>query len=314
MTDRSIDTAVETGSSRHFEESEGQAGVLTDRIRQMSPSAGLWSSLPLSLLLLAGFFGPLVLVVLYSFMPRGSFSPIGWPTLENYRDIVEQNFYISFGWSLLMAMISTVILLLVAYPLAVTMVRLAGKRADIYTVAIVAPLFVAENIRLQGWSLFFDKGGFLDGTAESLLGVGTGSLVGNIPIVIFGLVYVYLPFMLFPLILGLTNVAPDAREAASDLGATRFQVFRDIELPLAAPGILIGTLLCFVLALGAVSEAKFLGKGAVIPIVQDIDSAFTFGQNWPRGAALSVLLILIAAAAILVVMRRVDIDRMFTRR
>ena len=72
--------------------------------------------------------------------------------------------------------------------------------------------------------------------------------------------------------------------------------------------------MCFVLALGAVSEAKFLGKGVVIPVVQDIDSAFTFGQNWPRGSALSVLLILIAAAAVVVVMRRVDIDRMFTRR
>lgn len=312
MTDRSFDAAVETPTAK---ESAGRAtGMLRPLLVRLPHNAGFWSAMPLSLLLLFGFFGPLVLVVLYSFMPRGSFSPIGWPTLENYRDIVEQNFYISFGWSLLMAVVAAVLLLLVAYPLAVAMVRLAGKKADIYTILIVAPLFVAENIRLQGWSLFFDKSGFLDGATESLFGVGTGSLVGNIPIVIFGLVYVYLPFMLFPLILGLTNVPGDAREAASDLGATRFQVFRDIELPLAAPGILIGTLLCFVLSLGAVSEAKFLGKGAVIPIVQDIDSAFTFGQNWPRGSALSVLLILIAAAAVVVVMRRVDIDRMFTRR
>ena len=314
MTDRSIETTMTAPSNYEAEASEGKTGALPARLKELSTSAGLWSSLPLSVLLLAGFFGPLLLVVLYSFMPRGSFSPIGWPTLENYRDIIEQNFYISFGWSFLMAVIATILLLLVSYPLAVTMVRLAGKKADVYTILIAAPLFVAENIRLQGWSLFFDKSGLLDGAAESLFGVGTGSLVGNVPIVIFGLVYVYLPFMLFPVILGLTNVSPDAREAASDLGATRFQVFRDIELPLASPGILIGTLLCFVLALGAVSEAKFLGKGAVIPVVQDIDSAFTFGQNWPRGSALSVLLILIAAAAVVVVMRRVDIDRMFTRR
>lgn len=322
MTDRSLEPTMVgapayqgeyQGKSRD-EASRKSAGLVAERLKRFSGGAGLWSAVPLGLLLLAGFFGPLLLVVLYSFMPRGSFSPIGWPTLENYRDIVEQNFYISFGWSLAMAVVATILLLLIAYPLAVTMVRLAGKRADIYTILIAAPLFVAENIRLQGWSLFFDKAGLLDGASESLFGAGTGSLVGNVPIVVFGLVYVYLPFMLFPLILGLTNVAPDAREAASDLGATRFQIFRDIELPLASPGILIGTLLCFVLALGAVSEAKFLGKGVVIPVVQDIDSAFTFGQNWPRGSALSVLLILIAAAAVVVVMRRVDIDRMFTRR
>lgn len=274
---------------------------------------GFWYALPLLALLLLGFVAPMIMVVLYSFMPRGSFSPWGTPTLENYIDIVEQNFHISFGWSLWLAFLSTVLLLVVAYPLAVAIKKAAPRKALILTVLIVAPLFVAENIRLQGWVLFLDKAGVLDGGLEALFGVGPGSLVTNVPVIVFGIVYIYLPFMLFPMILGLSNVPPDVREAAADMGATRWRMFRDIELPLAAPGILIGGLLCFVISLGAFSEAKFLGKGVIVTVAQDIESAFTFGQNWPRGSALSVLVILLAGAAVFVAMRRMDLEKMLGR-
>lgn len=275
---------------------------------------GFWYALPILGLLTLGFVAPMIMVVLYSFMPRGTFTPWGSPTLENYVDIVEQNFYISFGWSLWLAFLSTAILLVVAYPLAVAIKRAAPNRALILTVLVVAPLFVAENIRLHGWVLFLDKAGFLDGSLNALFGVGTGSLVTNVPAIVFGIVYVYLPFMLFPMILGLSNVPPDVREAAADMGATRWRMFRDIELPLAAPGILIGSLLCFVISLGAFSEAKFLGKGVIVTITQDIESAFTFGQNWPRGSALSVLVILLAGTAVFIAMRRMDLDKMLGRR
>ena len=274
---------------------------------------GFWYAMPILALLLLGFVAPMIMVVLYSFMPRGTFSPWGSPTLENYIDIVEQNFHISFGWSLWLAFLSTILLILVAYPLAVAIKRAAPRRALILTVLIVAPLFVAENIRLQGWTLFLDKAGVLDGSLNWLFGAGPGSLTTNVPVIVFGIVYIYLPFMLFPMILGLSNVPPDVREAAADMGATRWRMFRDIELPLAAPGILIGCLLCFVISLGAFSEAKFLGKGVIVTIAQDIESAFTFGQNWPRGSALSVLVILLAGAAVFIAMRRMDLEKMLGR-
>lgn len=284
------------------------------RPRLGSLPAGFWCALPLGSLLVIGFLAPLALVVLYSFMPRGTFSPFGRPTIENYVDIVEQNFYLSFAWSLWLALLSTVFLLVVCYPLALAIRRASSRRSLVLTVLIVAPLFVAENIRLHGWVLFLDRAGVLDGSLQALLGIGTGSLVNNVPAIVFGLVYVYLPFMLFPMILGLSNVPEDAREAASDLGASRWRLFRDIELPLAAPGITIGALLCFVISLGAFSEAKFLGKGVIVTVAQDIESAFTFGQNWPRGSALSVLVILLAGVAVFLALRRVDLDATFGRR
>jgi spermidine/putrescine transport system permease protein len=277
-------------------------------------SEGLVSALPVIVLLILGFFGPMLLVLVYSFMPRGSFTIRRAPSIENYVDIVEQNFYISFSWSLFLALITVVILLVICYPLALALKRMSTRRANLLTLLIVAPLFVAENIRLQGWVLFFDKGGFLDGGLEALIGVGTGSLVNNVPSVIFGIVYIYLPFMLFPILLGLANVPKDAQESAYDLGASRWRVFRDIELPLAMPGIMIGGLLCFVISLGAFSEAKFLGKGVIVTIAQDIESAFTFGQNWPRGSALSVLLIVLAGSAVFLAMRRINLERMLAKR
>ena len=278
------------------------------------PSAGAWCAVPIGLLLMGGFVAPLLLVVVFSFMPRGTFSPFGAPTLGNYVDIVQQNFHISFLWSLWLALLTTLILLTVCYPLATAIKRASPRRALLLTVLIVAPLFVAENIRLHGWVLFLDRAGVLDGGLRALTGAGPGSLVGTVPAIVFGMVYVYLPFMLFPMILGLSNVPADSLEAARDLGANRWQVFRDIELPLAMPGILIGALLCFVISLGAFSESKFLGKGVIVTISQDIESAFTFGQNWPRGSALSVLVILLAGAAVFLALRRIDLDAMLGKR
>jgi spermidine/putrescine transport system permease protein len=128
------------------------------------------------------------------------------------------------------------------------------------------------------------------------------------------MVYVYLPFMLFPMTLGVSMVPRDVTDAASDLGASRLQVFREVELPLAMPGIVIGCLLTFVLAVGAIAEAKVLGGQSVIVITHDIEIAFTYAQNWPLGAALSVLLMLVVGTLVLLVLRRFDLDRILGRR
>ena len=122
------------------------------------------------------------------------------------------------------------------------------------------------------------------------------------------------PRLIYARVTGFGEDGPDRDRSAYDLGASRWRVFRDIELPLAMPGILIGSLLCFVISLGAFSEAKFLGKGVIVTIAQDIESAFTFGQNWPRGSALSVLLIVLAGSAVYLAMRRVNLDRMLGNR
>jgi spermidine/putrescine transport system permease protein len=128
------------------------------------------------------------------------------------------------------------------------------------------------------------------------------------------MVYVYLPFMLFPMTLGVSMVPNETRDAAFDLGATRWQVFKEVDLPLSMPGIVIGFLLSFVLAVGAIVEAKVLGGQKVIPITHDIEIAFTYAQNWPLGSALAVLLMVVVGALVLTVLRRFDLDAILGRR
>jgi len=275
---------------------------------------GVLAAVPMGLLLAAGFVGPLVLVFLFAFMPAQSFSILQVPTLANFVEIFSTSYYLSFVASLGLAALAVAILAVVCYPLAYAMTRVFGRHAAWLTVLIGAPLFVADNLRLMGWVLFLVKGGVVSGTLERLFGLEVDSMLYTTGATLFGLVYTYLPFMLFPMILGVSMVPAQMREAAFDLGASRFQVLREVEVPLAMPGILIGALITFILAAGSLSEAKILGGTAVVMVAQDIQKEFTFAQNWPKGSALSVLLILVAGALAFAALKRIDLDTIFGRK
>ncbi|MGE0241118.1 MAG: ABC transporter permease [Parvibaculaceae bacterium] len=277
-------------------------------------SQGARTALPLILFLGVGFAAPLLAVIAYSFMPERSFGLIHPPTLANYVEIFTGNSYISFFWSLLFAAFTVGILALVCYPIAYGLSRVFGRWSPILTLLFTIPLFVSENVRLYGWILFFIKNGVLLGTLKSWFGVELDSWLFTRGIVLLGMVYVYLPFMLFPMTLGVSMVPNETREAARDLGASRWQIFREVELPLSMPGIMIGLLLTFVLAVGAIAEAKVLGGQTIIPITHDIEIAFTYAQNWPLGAALAVLLMLVVGALVLLVLKRFDLDAILGKR
>jgi spermidine/putrescine transport system permease protein len=282
-----------------------------------------WSSLlapgrrhawPLLGLLAIGFLAPLLAILWFSVTPARSFTLWHPPTLENYRTIYAETFYLSYRWSFGSALATVALLAAICYPLAYGLAKVFGRWANLLTLFLVLPLFVSENLRLYGWVLFFIKGGVLLGGLKALTGLEVDSGLFTPGMTVFGMVYVYLPFMLFPMTLGVSMVPRETTEAAADLGASRWEVFREIELPLAMPGIVIGCLLTFVLAVGAIAEAKVLGGQSVIPIAHDIEIAFTYAQNWPLGAALSVLLMLVVGALVLAVLRRFDLDSILGRR
>ncbi len=275
---------------------------------------GLISALPVAAFLLVGFAGPLLMVIGFSFMPPRTFSLAQAPTLANFTSVVTDSYYVSFFWSVSLAAITVLLLLLVSYPIAYGMAKLFGKWANLVTVLVVIPLLVSENIRLFGWVLFLLKNGILDGSLKALFGLGAPQILYSVPAIVLGLVYVYLPFMLFPLVIGLSLVPDVLKEAAADMGASRLQIFREVELPLAMPGVLIGSMLTFILALGSLAESKILGGQAIVMIADDIESAFTFAQNWPKGSVLSVLLIAFSGALVFFLFRRVDLDRIIGRR
>ena len=272
------------------------------------------AAIPLLLFLLVGFAAPLIAVIWFSFMPARTFSLFAAPGLGNYTTIFESTSYISFLWSLGLAAITVILLALICYPVAYGLVRVFGKWAMLLTLLFTIPLFVSENIRLYGWILFLIKNGVLLGSLKSMFGLELESILFTRTAILLGMVYVYLPFMLFPMTLGISMVPKETRDAAFDLGASRWQVFKEIELPLSMPGIVIGFLLTFVLAVGAIAEAKVMGGQRIIPITHDIEIAFTYAQNWPLGAALAVLLMLVVGVLVLLALRRFDLDSFLGRK
>ena len=274
--------------------------------------AGLACSAPFLALMLFGFLAPLLCVVGFGLMPPKSFDLHHWPTLANYQTIFSQSYVKSMLWSTGLALSTVGILLVMCYPLAFALAKVFRGGATLVTYAIASSLFVSENIRLFGWVIGLMKGGVVGGTLAQW-GIPVDSLLYNVPVIILGMVYVYLPFMLFPLALGLKMVPEQVREAAFDLGASRWQVFRMVDLPLSMPGMLIGSVLAFVLSIGALAEAKVLGGQKVVTIAADIETEFTYGQNWPLGSALSTLLIALTTALVFAALKRIDLEKLLGR-
>ena len=276
---------------------------------------GFISASPILIFFLIGFVGPLVIVLGFSFVPERSFGFQGDWTVENYVHIVSESYWISFVWSFGLAAATVVCCLLISYPVSYGLARIFGRWAAPIMLVLVIPLFVSENVRLFGWYLVLLKGGgILAGSAKFLFGADTGTLLYSPGTILMGMVYVYLPYTLFPTTLGLSLVPRDQMDAASDLGANRWQIFREVELPIAMPGILIGSLLTFVLAVGAISEAKLLGGANIVVIAHAILHEFTYAQNWPLGSAISMFAIVITGILVVVVMRRLDLDRLLGRK
>ena len=275
---------------------------------------GLLLALPSMIALLLFFIIPLALVVLYAFQQPFSFKISSDLSLLNFKDFFGEGYYTSLGWSILIAFLTTAILLIVCYPCAYAMAKVFPRISIWITLLLIMPIFVTSNIRLFGWTLILLKGGYLSFLTSWIPGMENAEFLYSFPAILMGMVYIYLPFMLFPMELGIFMVDDEAVEAAIDLGANRWQVLKEIELPMASAGIFIGSLLVFVLSLGAMVEAQVLGGSIVVPFADDIHHAFSFQQNWPLGSALAVILLAITIVLIVVVLRYVDLDKLLGSR
>lgn len=280
--------------------------------QELLRSKGGRCALPVYILLALGFAAPLMMVFGYSFATPRTYDVFTSFTFENFLHIVDgtSSVWRSFAWSISLAALVTAILAVVCYPVAVGMVRIFGSKTSTFiSILFVFPLFVSENVRLYGWILFFGKNGVLDGVCK-MLGFSGPDVLFTPGMTAMGLAYSFLPYMLFPVIMGVALVPKDLLTAARDLGASRLRTWWQIELPLAMPGVLIGMLLTFVLATGSMSESKILGGQSIIVITNDIDVQFSFSQNWPYGSALAVVLTLIIGALTLYAFKKIDLDKL----
>lgn len=280
----------------------------------MTRSPGPWFALPVILFLVACFAMPIVIVTWYSFMPPRTFDLGASFTLANYSAAISEGYDRPLMWSVLGSGITTIVTALVSWPAATILHRHAGRWASVVSALIALPIFISESVRLFGMSVFLmPRAGILAGSLDAMFDLQIGSILNTWSAALVGMTYIHLPFMLFPLVLGISLIPGDRIDAARDLGASGWQVFREIELPLAAPGLMIGALLTFVLSLGANAEAAILGGRAVTVITAAIEQRFNYAQDWPMGAALTVMVIAVTAAFVLPALARLDLNRL-TRR
>jgi len=249
---------------------------------------------PASLWYLLLLVAPLAIIVVFSFgvrAPNGGYQPAF--TLDNYIKLITQPQRLEpFFTSLWMAIAGTIGCLLVGLPLAYFMASRAGRRKNLLVLLLVIPFWTSFLIRTYSWLIILGKDN-LGGTIGALIGDPEFRILGTPFAVLMGLVYGYLPLMVFPLYVTLEKMDWTLVEASKDLGAARWATFRQITLPIALPGLITGSILVFIPMMGEYVIPAILGYGRTFLAGNALVDAFIQTRNWPFGSAMAVGLIAI---------------------
>ena len=279
---------VETPEEAKGIRGRGSSALLTTAL--IFP-AGLWYVV----LLVA----PLLIVTIFSFGNRAKNG--GWDpafTLDNYTRLLGQPERMEpFFTSLWMAIAGTVGCLLVGLPLAYFIATRAKRHKGLFILLLVIPFWTSFLIRTYSWLIVLGKenlGGFIG----TIIGDPEFRILGTPVAVLVGLVYGYLPLMVFPLYVTLERMDRTLVEASKDLGAARWATFRQITLPIALPGLITGSILVFIPMMGEYVIPQILGYGRTFLVGNALVDAFIQTRNWPFGSAMAVLLILVMLVTI----------------
>jgi len=215
-------------------------------------------------------------------------------TLENYANLsTRSTAFINTIW---MAAGGTALCLLVGYPLAYYLATRAGSKKTVLLVLVIVPFWTSFLIRTYAWLTILGN----TGIPSLLEGLGLGKIVLlNTPLaVMIGIVYNYLPLMVFPLFVSLERLDKRLLEASKDLGAGRWQTFRQVTLPLTLPGVLSGVILVFIPIMGEYLIPALLGGGKVFFVGNALFDMYLQSRNWPFGSAAAIGLILVVLLAV----------------
>ena len=255
---------------------------------------------PLYLFTLLFLVGPLVYMVVLSFMTRAeTWGVLPEFTLENYRDIGEPVYLETFWESLKLAVVTTLLVIAIGYPMGYFMAKLTAKWKRRVMLLMMIPFWTSSLIRLYGWIIIFRAGGVFDQMLMALhLTDGPLKVLYTYPAVVVGMVYALLPFMIFAVYSSAEKLDFSLVEAARDLGASPWKAFLTVSLKLTLPGLLSGVVLTFVPSMGLFFIADILGGNKVVLVGNLIQTQLMKAHNWPFAAALSVVLMLLTTLII----------------
>ncbi len=253
---------------------------------------------------------PLSVVFVFSFgerAPSGGYVPAF--TFEQYANLPAR--FTAFKNTLTLAPLGTLAALLIAYPLAYQLaVNTSDKWKTVLLVLVIVPFWTSILIRSYAW-IFILGGRGIPAVLESL-GLEGIRLINTQFAVLVGIIYGYLPLMVFPIYVSLDRLDKRLLEASSDLGATPFTTFLKITLPMSISGIATGCMLVFILLMGEFLIPALLGGGKVFFVGNALVDLFLQSRNWAYGSAVAVMLIVIMLVTVTLYMRL--ISRLNTQR
>ena len=244
---------------------------------------------------------PLLVMLAFSLGERG---PVGGYapalTLAQYANLGARS--AAFINTLSLAPLGTIITLLAAYPLAYWLALKAPPRLrTILLVLVLVPFWTSLLIRIYAWIFLLGSKGIPSWL--TMLGLPDLRLINTPFAVLVGIVYGYLPLMVFPIYVTLEKLDRRLLEASNDLGAPPWRTFCRVTLPLSLPGVITGTVLVFVLLMGEFLIPQLLGGGKVFFLGNALVDLFLQSRNWPYGAAIAMTLVVVMLVAVALAMR-----------
>jgi putrescine transport system permease protein len=222
-------------------------------------------------------------------------------SFDNYAALISDPIYIlSYLRSLEIAMVSTLILLLIGYPIAYGMARASARLQPILVMLVILPFWTSFLIRVYAWINILQRDGLLNQALSALRIVHDPIVWLSTDTAIYiGIVYSYLPFMVLPLYAALQKMDETLLEAAADLGCPRWKAFWSVTFPLSLPGVGAGVLLCFIPITGEFVIPDLLGGSQTLMIGQTLWTEFFGNKDWPIASAIAIVLLCILVVPML---------------
>jgi spermidine/putrescine transport system permease protein len=249
---------------------------------------------------------PGAILLFYSFCERDEVGGVIYSfTLHNYARVFDPTYMWIFVRSVGYAGVTTALCVVIGYPVAYYIARVEESLRNKLLLLVMVPFWTSFLIRTYAWITILKQEGLLNSFLEATkLGIGPFNLLYTPAAVIIGLVYAYLPFMILPIYGSAEKLDNSLIEAAYDLGAGPMRAFSTVIVPLTMPGIAAGTLLVFVPAIGMFAITDLMG-GAKVPMIGNvIQNQFLQARDWPFGAALGVIFMLMFALTYVILQRR----------
>ncbi len=262
---------------------------------------GLW--------LVAFFLVPMVIIAGYSLMTRGTYGGVEWGwTLGHYRRFFDPLYLSILQRTLVAAALCTGISLLLGYPVALVLARSTRWR-NLLLFLVILPFWTSSLVRTFAMIFLLRDTGLINSALMSAGLIGEPLTLLYTPFAVMaGLVYTFLPFMILPIYASLERQDPALEEAAAVLGARPVTRFLRVTLPLSMPGVVAGSLLVFIPALGSFIPSDLLGGAKQMLIGNLVQNQFTAARNWPFGSAAAMVMMAVVLLGVLLYLRRRDRD------